>query len=407
MNSTLDFLFSLQKFGMKFGLRNIRRLLRSIGNPHSSIKTIHIAGTNGKGSTSSMIAAILTAAGYKVGLYTSPHLIQFNERIRINGEMISDKDVARYTKKLQPHIHRLKATFFEAATAIAFKYFADEKVDFAVIETGLGGRLDATNVIRPLVSIITSIGKDHTEILGKTFTSIATEKAGIIKTSIPVVVGEIKGTAIRTIIRIAKEKKSPLLFSSKITLPQNCKLELKGNHQISNAKAAVAAITIVSQRFLVGDNAIAEGLENTMQLSGLRGRFELIQSTPPILLDVAHNPDGMNVLSTEIKKLGYKKIVLIFAAMKDKDYRRSLYHLKKLNPLIIVTQPSVERALSSDQLYSTCTTMKLRCLLTSNVNDAITIGKKQVGTDGLLVITGSHFLVGEAMPLLKLIKKNA
>ncbi len=407
MTSTLDFLYSLQKFGMKFGLRNIRRLLRSIGNPHFSIKTIHIAGTNGKGSTSSMIAAILTAAGYKVGLYTSPHLVKFNERIRINGRMIPDADVAYYAKKLKPQIHRLKATFFEATTAIAFKYFADEKVDFAVIETGLGGRLDSTNVIRPLVSIITSIGKDHTELLGTTITSIATEKAGIIKYSVPVIIGDIKGTGVRTIIRIAKGQKSPILFSSKFILPQNCKLELKGDHQISNAKAAVAAITIVSKRFIVGDKAIIHGFQNTMQLSGLRGRFELLRFKTPILLDVAHNPDGMKAISVEIKKMGYKKIVVIFAAMKDKDYRLSLYHLKKLNPLIIASQPSSERALSVDKLYSACKSRKIRCIVSSNVNEAITLGKEYTGTDGILVITGSHFLVGEAIPILESNKKNA
>ncbi|MDP1675377.1 MAG: folylpolyglutamate synthase/dihydrofolate synthase family protein [Bacteroidota bacterium] len=407
MKSTLDFLYSLQKFGMKIGLRNIRRLLKSIANPHLSIKTIHIAGTNGKGSTSSMVAAILTAAGYKVGLYTSPHLVKFNERIRINGKMISDADVAYYTKKLKPQIHRLKATFFEATTAIAFKYFADEKVDFAVIETGLGGRLDSTNVIRPLVSIITSIGKDHTEILGKTYTSIATEKAGIIKRSVPVVVGKMKGIALNTIVQIARKKKSSVLFSSKITLPQNFKIQLKGKHQIANAKAAVVAIAIVGKRFVVGDKAIKEGLQSTSQLTGLRGRFELLQSLPSVLLDVAHNPEGMKVLSTEIKKLGYKKIIVIFAAMKDKDYQSSLHYLSKLNPLIITTQPSVERALSSELLYSTCKSMKLRCVSAANVKDAIRIGYEHTGDKGLLVITGSHFLVGEAIPLLESNKKNA
>lgn len=392
---------------MKFGLRNIRSLLHSIDNPHRSLKTIHIAGTNGKGSTSSMIAAILTAAGYKVGLYTSPHLVQFNERIRINGKMISDEVVVKYTKELTPLIYRLKATFFETTTAMAFKYFTDQKVDFAVIETGLGGRLDSTNVIRPLVSVITSIGKEHTEILGKTFTSIATEKAGIIKSSVPVVVGEINGIALKTILQNAQTKKTPVLFSSKIALPKHYEIELKGEHQVANAKSAIAAITIVSQQFVVGDKAIKEGLKHITHLTGLRGRFELIDSSPTVLLDVAHNPDGIKVLSLEIKKLGYKKIVVIFAAMKDKDYRSSLSYLKKLNPIIIATQPTVERALSAQLLHSTCKSLKLRCILASTVNEAIVIGRKKAGQYGLLVITGSHFLVGETIPLLESNKKKA
>ncbi len=407
MKSTIDFLYSLQKFGMKIGLRNIRRLLRSIDNPHTSLRTIHIAGTNGKGSTSSMIAAILTSAGYKVGLYTSPHLVKFNERIRINGLPISDKNIVRYTNLLKQEIQKSKATFFETTTAIAFKYFADYKVDFAVIETGLGGRLDSTNVIRPLVSVITSIGKEHTEILGKTFTSIATEKAGIIKPLIPVVIGDIKGIALKTIVQHARSKKSPILFSSKITIPKNYEIELKGEYQSANAKAAVGAITIISQRYVIGDKAIKEGLKNISKLTGLRGRFEFVHSKQPIILDVAHNPEGIKVLTQEIKKLKYKKIFIIFAAMKDKDFKSSLRHLKKVKPVIITTQPSVERAQSSQILYSTCKLLKIQCILSSSVQESVKIGLKQAGHDRLLVITGSHFLVGEIIPLLESIKKKA
>jgi dihydrofolate synthase/folylpolyglutamate synthase len=407
MKSTLEYLYSLQKFGMKFGLQNIRKLLHSIGNPHNSFKAIHVAGTNGKGSTSSMIAAILTAAGYKVGLYTSPHLVKFNERIRINGKMISDKNVVKYTNKLKPQINKLRATFFETTTAIAFKYFSDQKVDFAVIETGLGGRLDSTNVIRPLVSVITSIGKDHTEILGNTINSISKEKAGIIKPSIPVVVGNIKGPALNVFSQSAKKNRSPLLISSKISLSKKINLQLKGEHQIANAKAAVGAITIIANKFIIGDNAIEKGLHETNQLSGLRGRFEFIRSKQPILLDVAHNPDGIKVLVKEIHKLRYQKIVVLFAAMKDKDYRSSLKQLRKLKPFIIATQPLVERALPAEQLAEVCKELKLECIFTNTVQNAVKLGMKLSEKKGLFVITGSHFLVGEAIPLLGLNKKNA
>lgn len=407
MKSTLEFLYSLQKFGMKSGLRNIRRLLKSIGNPHTTIRAIHVAGTNGKGSTSSMIAAILTAAGYNVGLYTSPHLVKFNERIRINGKMISDKDIVHYVKLMNNEIQRTKSTFFETTTAMAFKYFADKKVDFAVIETGLGGRLDSTNIIHPIVSVITTIGKDHTEILGKTIQAIAIEKSGIIKRSIPVVVGAIKGMALNTILHSAREKKSPIIFSPKMNLPGGSNIQLKGKYQISNAKAAVSAIAVISHHYCIGDKAIIDGLRNTSQLTGLRGRFELIGHSPSVLLDVAHNPDGIKALVNEIKRLHYKKINVLFAAMKDKDYRLSLQLLKQLNPLIIATQPSIDRAVSSELLYSTCESLKMRCIVTSNIKDAVTIGFAQSGSDGLLVITGSHFLVGEVIPLLKPNKKKA
>ncbi len=401
MNSTLEYLYSLQKFGMKFGLRNIRSLLHSVGDPYKKIKTIHIAGTNGKGSTSSMIAAVLTAAGYNVGLYTSPHLVKFNERIRINGRMISDSDIVRYTKKLKPQIQKLKATFFEATTAMAFNYFADEKVDIAVIETGLGGRLDSTNVILPLVSVITSIGKDHTEQLGNTLGSIAREKAGIIKSNIPVVIGAINGSAKKVIAQTAKEKKSLLIESKKLKLPSDIHIQLKGEHQITNAKAAIAAINVVSKYFLIDKKAIREGLENTSQLTGLRARFEFIQRTPNILLDVAHNPGAIQTLVSELKKLTYKKFVIVFAVMKDKDFRSILKQFKRFKCTIITTQPKVERALPSEQLYAICKEMKLNSLHAPTVRDALNIGKKITGKNDLLVVTGSHFLVGEAIAILQ------
>lgn len=402
MQGTLSYLYSLHKFGMKFGLRNIRVLLKSVGNPHRKYKTIHIAGTNGKGSTSSMIAAILTAAGYKVGLYTSPHLIKFNERIRINGTMISDADIVKHTRKLQPVIRRLKATFFEATTTMAFRYFADHKVDVAVIETGLGGRLDSTNVIRPLVSIITSIAKEHTEQLGKTISSIASEKAGIIKTRTPVVIGNLPKTARSVILNKAKKVHAPVLYSNRIKLPKNLILQLKGRYQTINARCAIAACTVACNHFLIGDNAIREGLTSTTALTGLRGRLEFIGSIPEILLDVAHNPDGLKNLVNEISRLKHKKKVIIFAVMKDKNYKLMGRELKKLNAEVIVTQPNIERAMPAKDLYDVYQKQKLILHLAESVGEALKIGKKVAGRNGLLVITGSHFLVGEAMDLLKI-----
>jgi dihydrofolate synthase/folylpolyglutamate synthase len=401
MNSAIQYLFSLEKFGMKFGLRNIRTLLHRLDNPHNKIRTIHIAGTNGKGSTSSMIAAILTAAGYKVGLYTSPHLVRFNERIRINGKMISDSDIAHYTRILKPTVREIKATFFETTTAMAFQYFFDNKVDIAVIETGLGGRLDSTNVLRPLVSVITTIGKDHTELLGRTDKSIAAEKAGIIKRRVPVVIGPIKSSAKKVIVNIAKQKLSPVLESKKLSIPYGCTIELLGKHQEANAKAALGAVNVVCRQFLVGDIAIRDGLENTSKLSGLRARFEIRKGTPDILIDVAHNPDGIKTLVAGLQQISCSKIVIILGVMKDKDYRMILQHLKRIKPIIIATQPHLDRALSSKQLYSLCKEMNIACFHASNVKEALRLGKAKTGKSGLLVVTGSHYLAGEIIPFIE------
>jgi dihydrofolate synthase/folylpolyglutamate synthase len=348
-----------------------------------------------------MIAAILTAAGYKVGLYTSPHLVKFNERIRINGKMISDVDIARYVRKLKPQIHRLNSTFFETTTAIAFKYFADQKVDFAVIETGLGGRLDSTNVIKPIVSVITSIGKDHTEQLGNTVTAIAGEKAGIIKSKTPLIIGNISNAANRIISRRANEKNAQVILAKKIPLPPNIQLQLNGKHQIINAKTAVAAISVVCRNFLIGNDALRIGLEQTSRLTGLRARFEMIKGKPDILLDVAHNPDGINALVTELKKYSYKKFVVVFAVMRDKEYRSMIVNLKKLQPVMIATAPAIERALPAKQLYEIMQKKEINAYCETEISKALSRGKKLASPNGLLIITGSHYLVGEAIQSLE------
>lgn len=348
-----------------------------------------------------MIASILTAAGYRVGLYTSPHLVRFNERIRINGTMISDKDLSEYTNYFQQEIDKINATFFESTTAIAFKYFADQHVDIAVIETGLGGRLDATNVLQPLVSVITTIGKDHTEQLGNTLSLIAAEKAGIIKRRIPVVIGTMNTAAKRVMRSTAKSKLSPLIEAAKISLPKNIHLQLNGRHQLMNAKAAVAAINIVSSHFVVGDRAIHQGLSQTYELSGLRARQELIHGKPEILLDAAHNPDGIKTLVTALKSRKRQNIVIIFAVMKDKDFRSILRHFKELHPYVITTQPAEERAMRAEILYKECKQLGIRSFLTADIPSAIRMGKRIAGSKGLLVISGSHYLIGEAIPLLE------
>jgi dihydrofolate synthase/folylpolyglutamate synthase len=405
MPSTIPYLYSLQRFGMKFGLRNIRSLLRSIGDPQKQFPAIHIAGTNGKGSTSAMIAAIYSAAGFRVGLYTSPHLVRFNERIRINGIEIADKDIVRIVRNLRPEIETTRATFFEATTAVAFQYFAERHVDIAVIETGLGGRLDSTNVIRPLVSVITSIGKDHIEQLGKTFSSIAAEKAGIIKSSVPVVVGNVRGTALATIRKIAASKRSPLLLSRKIIIPRNVTLQLQGLFQSENARCAIAAIALTSDRFLIGDAAVKIGLEKTTELTGLHARCETIQHSPAIILDVAHNPDGMRALVRQLKTISIRKLFVVFGVMKDKDYTSMLKEFRGLKPTIICTQPFTERALPVQKLIEVCRVLNFQTLSAATVGDAVESAKKTAGKSGTIVVTGSHYVVGEAMPHCRVQKK--
>lgn len=406
MSSTLTYLYSLQRFGMKFGLRNIRILLRSIGNPQRKFPAVHVAGTNGKGSTSAMIAAIYSAAGYRVGLYTSPHLVRFNERIRINGVDIADKDIVRIVRILRPAIEKKQATFFEATTAIAFRYFAEQRVDIAVIETGLGGRLDSTNVIRPVVSVITSIGKDHTEQLGKTLYSIAGEKAGIIKSAIPIVVGNIQGTALAVIRKTAAKNHSPLLLSRNITIPRNIVLQLQGSYQSDNARCAIAAVTLTANRFLIGDAAVKNGLERTTEFTGLRARCEMIQQSPAIILDVAHNPDGIRALIGQLKTMPIRKLIVVFGVMKDKDYSSMLMAFKSLNPIIICTQPLADRALPVQKLIADCEMLNFHTVSAASVREAVIGAKTLAGKTGTIVITGSHYVVGEAIPHCRIQKKS-
>lgn len=393
----VDYLYSLQYFGIKLGLRNIRKILHSVGNPHHTYPTIHIAGTNGKGSTSSMIAAILSAAGYKVGLYSSPHLVSFNERIRINGKMISDSEIIHYAATMRSLFAKFNVTFFEATTAIMFKYFADKKVDIAVIETGMGGRLDSTNVILPLASVITSIGKDHIQHLGRTVQKIAFEKAGIIKHNTPTIIGKLPSQAIDVIKEIAKKKKSTVLCSSKFKLPENISLELQGEFQRNNALCAYLAICAIQKTFPVREKAILVGFARTSHYSGLRGRFEQISENPKIFIDVAHNPDAMKQLCVTLQQQSLKKLFIVFGVMKDKDYRSMLRMLKILNPVLIATAPDYERALPAEELYNVAAKLNIQTVLAQNCLEAFALAKSKATVKDIIVITGSHYVVGEVL----------
>ncbi len=413
----LRYLYSLQKSGMKFGLQNISLLLAGAGNPHQTFPSIHIAGTNGKGSTSSMLSSVLTAAGYRTGLFTSPHLVSFAERIRIDGRPISEKRIIEYTALLKPAIDKLNVTFFEAATALAFLHFARERVDVAVIEVGLGGRLDSTNVITPLLSMITTIGYDHMEYLGNTLQSIAAEKAGIMKTPVPCLTAETKEEVLGTLQRIARRRSVPFMVEreladhsithagldgSLVTLDtpfrtyRDLSIALPGIHQISNASLAVLAAEYLSSVFRIPQRSIREGLANIRKLSGLHGRMEVVRRKPLVVVDVAHNPHGMESSVRSLLEFGQAHFIVVFGVMKDKDHGRMLRILKPITELLIATQPDTARALPSGDIVSEAKTEGMRILQVKSPSAAFerAVDRAERARLPVLVI-GSHYLAGE------------
>src|SRR3989339_964970 len=320
---TLDYIYNLKgseyKGNFNLSLGNVKVLLRKLGNPEKSLKVIHVAGTNGKGSVCAMIASILREAGYKVGMYTSPHLKDFRERFLINGVKISEKELVRYFAKVKPFV--TNQTFFEVITAMAFLYFNDKNVDFLVLEVGMGGRLDATNVVNPLVSVITNIGLEHQDYLGNTVEKIAYEKAGIVKEGKPVVTGA-SGAALNVIKKVAKERNAPLSLVKPI---RKIPLRLKGDFQRINASIVWETIKVLNKEYnlKVNNSKIKKGLLKTKW----PGRLEFISSN--VLVDCAHNPEAVKALKKELIKIkkNYKKIYLIIAMLKDKDYKTMLKEL--------------------------------------------------------------------------------
>ena len=345
----IDYLFNLERRGIKYNLKNITSLLKTLNNPERNFKSVHIAGTNGKGSVSSIINSVLIEKGFKTGLYTSPHIKDFRERILINGSMISKKFILDFVNKLSGEIEKIKPSFFEVTTALAFEYFSFRKVKYAVIETGLGGRLDSTNVLMPVVSVITSIGIDHTEFLGNTIKSISTEKAGIIKTNVPVVSGKVTDESGKVFKNIAKEKNAALLFADnnykvkiinsdekgfKFNLKgsersyENFYFPVPGDYQINNIKTSVTALDLISNKEnIVFDKVnFKNGFKNLRINSNLYGRFELISKDPKIVIDVSHNLQGIKNISENLKCFKFKKLIIIFAMMDDKQFKDCLLY---------------------------------------------------------------------------------
>ena len=381
----LEWLYGLEFFGIKLGLDNITGLLRRLGNPQKDLKFVHIAGTNGKGSVTAMIYSILKEAGYSVGMYTSPHLVKFNERIKADEKYITDKELAAYAKRIYKDANELRCTFFEATTAIAFLYFAEKKVDFVSLEVGMGGRLDATNVVTPLVSIITNIGLEHTEYLGHTIKAIAAEKAGIIKEGVPVVTAA-TGEALEVISEAARRNKCRLHIIDK---PCRYGTNMAGDFQKINSAVSVKAIEALNEfyRMRITEEQIRKGLMKVYW----PGRMDVRGS---VLFDCAHNLDGIRALKSEVKKLKYRKLILLTGILKDKNYTEMLGEIAPLADKVIITRPGTKRATEPEELAKYAMG---KAETIEEVGKAFERAKSLAGKEDLLVVTGSIYLVGNVM----------
>ena len=409
IETALNKLFSLHQFGVKLGLENITNLLNFIGNPQEKLKVFHIAGSNGKGSTASFLSSILMEAGYKVGQFTSPHFVKFNERIRINGFEIADEYVADFVEDLDSYITEFRPTFFELTTALAFKYFAESNVDFVVLETGLGGRLDATNTVIPLASIITTISLEHSHILGNSLQRIAFEKSGIIKQNTPIFVGLIPSEAEQEISKAAVAKSSEMFKLNKYIIAgkdfvsidigrNNVKLyttPLRGYHQLNNAALAILAVSKIIAEIEVKN--ILDGIDNVIINSGISGRYEIYEQKPRIIFDSAHNPEGIDSFIDEYKKewLGYKKRVVIFSAMKDKNTLAMIKKIKNYFDKIYFTNINYERAATAEQLLEIAETADVNAEKLIDKTGFIKNFKNNYSKDDCLVVIGSIYLLGE------------
>ncbi|MEO6814576.1 MAG: folylpolyglutamate synthase/dihydrofolate synthase family protein [Ginsengibacter sp.] len=400
----------------KADLKNTLALCNFLDNPHKKIKMIHIAGTNGKGSTSHMLAAIFQQNGYKTGLYTSPHLKDFRERIKLNGVMIPESSVIRFVNKTKDIAEKIKPSFFELTFVMALDFFAKQEVDIAIIETGLGGRLDSTNVITPLLSIITNIGYDHMDILGDTLSKIAFEKAGIIKPNIPVIIGEFtpetkivfqkKSTETQSQIFFAEEKYkiNSINFddthleieigNSKTNRKESYQLDLNGLYQQKNLLAILCAIEILKNDFVLEDKNIRIALGNVKKITGLHGRWEVIHQKPLVVLDVAHNVDGFKQLIQQIFKIKYDQLRVIFGMVKDKDIQKVLEILPE-NATYYFTKAQIPRALPEKELQQKASQHQLSGTSFPDVNKALKSALSEASEKDMIIVCGSVFVVGE------------
>jgi dihydrofolate synthase/folylpolyglutamate synthase len=464
-DQALSYLYNLQKFGIKFGLSRTENLLTAFNNPHQGLNCIHIAGTNGKGSVAAMLSTIYRHAGYKVGLFTSPHLVDFRERFQINSRLISKARTLELIREVKAKVRAEEPpTFFEFVTAMALVYFFREKVDLAVMEVGLGGRLDATNIIRPLITVITNISLEHQDHLGKTLEKIAREKAGIIKSGVPLVTGVGQKKVQGLIEKKCRKKQVPMLLAGRdfrtrkagegifsyfgfrisdcgmkepfgvrssewevgkdsgyrrqgarwtkdegrgsmnqlSVIPQSAirnpklkglQLALLGDHQIKNAGLALAVIQLLQKKYPVSEEKVREGLAKVTW----PGRIEVLSKKPWIVLDGAHNPGAMRTLTKNLPKVfSYKKFLLVFGMMKDKNIKQTLKYLILYADKIFLTRTEYDRSADPEYVNRLIQGKRLRPLVFPNIPLAIKQAMKEAGPNDLILITGSLFVVGEA-----------
>lgn len=379
----------------KKDLGNIRALMEHLGNPHKKFKSIHIAGTNGKGSTSHMLASVFQASGYKTGLTTSPHLKDFRERIRLNGKLCSEAFVIDFIEKHSEFIENLHASFFEVSIAMAFQYFAEEQPDIAVIETGLGGRLDSTNIILPELSVITNIGLDHTGILGETLPEIAAEKAGIIKPHVPVVIGESSEEIAQVFIQKAKESQSEIFFAEEFEFP-DYESDLKGIYQQKNIRTVLTSIQILRKKgFDLPIHSVESGLKNVMSHTGLRGRWEILQENPMVVADTAHNPHGWAEIQKQLAETSFESLHLVLGFVNDKDVR-SILGFFPPDARYYFCEPDVPRKLGLEELKKIIP-QNLKSEFISEPKKALESAKDKAAKEDLIYVGGSTFVVAEVI----------
>ena len=421
---TLDYLLTRLPMFSRIGAAAIKKditntveLCKELDDPQKKFKSIHIAGTNGKGSTSHMLAAILQTAGYKTGLYTSPHLHDFRERIRINGKMIPEQVVTDFTARIQPMIDKIEPSFFEITVAMAFDYFANEQVDIAIIEVGLGGRLDSTNIITPEISVITNISWDHMNLLGDTLELIAGEKAGIIKKNTPVVIGETIPETAPVFEAKALEENAPLHLATKdlyitewnyekhylqATVANHAnderetyQLELAGYYQTKNLLTVLETVKQLQQKgWNISRKDIQKGLAHTKKLTGLHGRWELVHQKPDIILDVAHNEDGIRQIVKQLEISDHHQLHIVIGMVKDKEIEKAIKLLPK-EAIYYFTKAQIPRALPEDKLASIAAANGLHGKTFPDVNSALKSARARADKSDLILVCGSVFVVGE------------
>lgn len=402
----------------KVGLGNSLALDSYLQHPHRKYHTIHVGGTNGKGSVSNLLAAILQQSGYKTGLYTSPHLIDFRERIRVDGEMIPEEYVVDFTAKHRSFFEKLSPSFFELTMMMAFDYFAFRQVDVAVVEVGLGGRLDSTNIITPVLSVITNISLDHTQFLGNTPEQIAFEKAGIIKPSVPAVIGEAEGTVREVFENNAHAVGAPVFFAEDeaniLSATQQASGqwlfqtreypqltgELGGLAQSKNANTVLSALRQLQNTFTIPDHAVYDGFARVVELTGLKGRWQVVSQSPKTVLDTGHNEAGIQQIVSQLKNETYKQLHIVLGLVKDKDIN-TILRLLPTNASYYFTKAQIPRALPEGELQEKALRFGLHGSAYPFVKEAIEEAKSKASPDDLIFIGGSNFIVGDALANLR------